>query len=144
MVFSGPLTPACLQSMRSSIQMLLCSRPKDRLTSARRSTTLEHVVLVADVVAEVAVRLLDPARVERMHPAEREAVAAGLGQSIEDGQRHLSGHVEFPAELAYIRDAVRAHARHAQVDGPRAAEREGLVAEIGRRDAREQGGFPGP
>ena len=55
-------------------------------------------------------------------------VRAGLDEPVVDVRRLLGRDVELVAELAEVRDADAQHAREADVDLARGAERERLVA----------------
>jgi hypothetical protein len=92
---------------------------------------LEHVILVGDVMAEMAEGLFDPAGIQRVQPAELQPViAARPRQRFEDMRRLIGGDVELPAQLADIGDAVRAGEAHADLDLARGAEGMRRVGEI--------------
>ena len=85
----------------------------------------EDVVLVGDVVAEVAVGLLDAAAVEGVEAAEPEAGGgARFLQRLEGVGGLVGGDVELPAELADVGDAVGAGETHAELDLASGAEGE--------------------
>ena len=89
---------------------------------------------VVDVVAVVAIALLHPAARERLEARVHEAdLLAGLDEPIVDVQRLLGRDVELVAELAEVGDAHAQHAREADVDLARRAERERLVRHVGGR-----------
>ena len=75
------------------------------------------MVLVGDVVAEMAERLFDAAGIERVQAAELQAeIGAGLLDRLEDMGGLVGRDVELPAEFADIGDAVGAGEAHADLD----------------------------
>jgi hypothetical protein len=68
---------------------------------------------------------------------------AGRDEPVVDVHRLLGGDVQLVAELAEVRDAHAQHAREADVDLARGAERERLVRQVGARErcisSRERG-----
>ena len=93
---------------------------------------LEHRVGVVDVVAVVAVALLHAQARQRLEARVAQADAlAGLDEAVVDVRRLLGRDVELVAELAEVGDAHAQHAREADVDLARGAERERLVRQVG-------------
>ena len=97
------------------------------------------MVLVGDVVAEMAERLFDAAGIQRVQAAEFQAdIRAGLVDRLEDMRRLVGRDIELPAEFADIGDAVGAGEAHADLDLLERAERIVLVGEIVRADLLDQ------
>ena len=97
------------------------------------------MVLVGDVVAEMAERLFDAAGIERVQAAEFQAeIRAGLLDRLEDMRGLIGRDVELPAEFADIGDAVGARQAHADLDLLERAERIVFVGEIVRADLLNQ------
>ena len=69
---------------------------------------LQHVVVVGDVVAEMAERLFDAAGIHGVQAAELQAViVARLAQSFEHMRGLIGGHVKLPPQFADIGDPMR-------------------------------------
>lgn len=91
------------------------------------------MILIGDIVAEMAERLFDAATVERVKAAEFEAdIPTGGLQHLEDMGGLVGGDVKLPAELTDIGDAVGAGEPHANLDLARRAEGMRLIGEIVR------------
>ena len=100
----------------------------DREAQAR----LERIVRVVDVVAVVAIALLHAQAGERLEPGMAQAERlARLDQTIVDVRRLLARNVKLVAQLAHVGDADAQHARVADVDLARRAERKRRVRQIG-------------
>ena len=79
-----------------------------------------------------AIAFLEPQRLDGAIAGVGDAVRpAGLHQRVEDRERGLHRHVQFPAELADIGDAQRPHRRARDHDLAPRAEREGGVGHVG-------------
>ncbi len=100
---------------------------------------LQRCVVGADVVAPVAVALLDPAGGEGVEAARPRAVSA---RHLGDGVPHVGGElrrdVELPAQLADVGDPQRAYERGAELDLLGRAEGERVVAEVRRGELGEE------
>jgi hypothetical protein len=104
---------------------------------------LQHVVLVGDVMAEMAEGLFDAAAVERVQAAELQVVVRSrLGQRLEHMRRLVGRDVKLPAQLAHVGDAVRAREAHADLDLARGAEgKASLVRSSGLQSCRRLRAF---
>ena len=92
---------------------------------------LQRRVRIGDVVAVVAVGLLDPERVHGVHAGMAEPhILPGVDQRVVDARRELGRDVELPAKLAHVGNARRAGVGVAKLDLPAAAEGKGLVGEV--------------
>src|SRR5260221_383769 len=67
-----------------------------------------------------------------------------LGHEIPQLRALLDRDVELPAELAHVRDARSEHPQRVELDRPAARERETLVRDIVRRQARQDVPRPWP
>ena len=77
---------------------------------------LEHVIFRRDVMAVVAIGLLNAAAVDHVHAAQSEAHAvAALHDGVEHMTCHVGRHVDLPPELADIADAVSPCQPHADL-----------------------------
>ena len=96
------------------------------------------MILVRNVVPEMAERLFDPAAVERMKATHAQRVIPGTPhQRVEHMVRHVGGDIQLPAELADIGHAVGARNAVANLDLLHRAEWEVIVREA-LRDQRLQ------
>src|SRR5690606_27863657 len=101
----------------------------------KAKTRLQHMILIGDVMDEVAGCLLDPARIEGMQPTEPQAMRFSVGEErVKSRPRHLAGNVECPAELPDVGNAVGPRHNRAELDFLQAPEGKGLVGEVRSRD----------
>ncbi|OIQ69659.1 hypothetical protein GALL_487370 [mine drainage metagenome] len=98
---------------------------------------LQHMILIGDVMPEMAERLLDPARIERVQTAEPHPHICRL-QRLEHMRGLIGGDVKLPPQLAHIGHAMRPRDAHTDLDFPRSAKGMRGVAKVIRADRRHQ------
>ncbi len=99
----------------------------------------QHMIVTADVVAEMPVCLLDAAGIHRQHPGH--CAAEFLQPPFnrrEDVPRHVGRDINLPAQFSDIADAVEPHRGHAELGGPHRAKRKRGIRQIDGNDRRKQ------
>ena len=100
---------------------------------------LEGVVGIVDVVAVIAIALFHAEARQRLQAGMAQAEArSGRDQAVVDMGGVLGRDVELVSEFADIGDAHAQHARKADVDLARGAERKRLVREVGAGERLQQ------
>ena len=94
------------------------------------------MVLVGDVMAEMAERLFDTAAVHRVQ-ADHFQIRRGLAQGLERMGGLIGADIQLPSEFTDVRDTVRAGQPESQFDFARGAEREAVIVQRIRGHARQ-------
>jgi hypothetical protein len=97
----------------------------------KSESSLQHVILIGDVMAEMPERLFDAATVERVEPAKFQAVIrARPGERFKDVGGLICRNIKLPSQFADIGDAMGASQTHADLDLAGGCEREAIGAQI--------------
>src|SRR5262245_28351686 len=94
---------------------------------------LEHMILVGDVVSEMAIGLLEAQRIQRQQSRRPKSLRpACLQQNGQQMSGKLARHIQFVTKLADIADAMGPHVGHADLERALCCERECYIRDVVR------------
>src|SRR5262245_24041631 len=110
---------ACLALAQHGLATEEVTEAAARFVGLYRKTKprLEHVILIGDVMPEMAVGLLKTQRIHRQQSRGPQPTRPTcLKQNRKEMPRELARHVQFVAELADVADPMRPHVGHADFE----------------------------